>query len=200
MITKRLLDFTISFLALLFLLPIFLLVAILIYTRIGSPIFFLQTRAGLHGKAFTIIKFRSMTAASDDKGTLLPDAKRLTRLGLLLRSSSIDELPELWNVLRGDMSLVGPRPLLFEYLPLYSTEQARRHDVRPGITGWAQINGRNAISWKEKFEYDIWYVENQSFRLDIKIIWMTLRKVFIREGIAAEDEATMKKFTGNKEQ
>lgn len=199
MFMKRLIDFTISFLALFFILPLLLLLALLIRMNIGSPIFFLQSRPGLHGKAFTIIKFRSMTNTSEDDDTLLNDDERLTRLGVFLRASSLDELPELWNVLKGDMSLVGPRPLLLEYLPLYSTEQNRRHDVRPGITGWAQVNGRNAISWEEKFKHDVWYVENQSIRLDIMIIWMTIKKVFASEGISAEGEATMPKFTGKDE-
>ncbi len=196
---KRFIDFGISFLALCFMSPLLLLLALLILINIGSPIFFVQSRTGLHGKAFTIIKFRSMTNASEKDGTLLPDAERLSRFGLFLRASSLDELPELWNVVKGDMSLVGPRPLLLEYLPLYSTEQTRRHNVRPGITGWAQVNGRNTISWEDKFKYDVWYVENQSILLDIKIVWMTIKKVFSSDGISAEGEATMPKFTGNNE-
>lgn len=197
---KRLIDIIISFLALLVLFPLLLLLAVIIRVDIGSPVFFVQKRAGLYGKAFNIVKFRSMTNASDDNGTLLTDVERLTSLGVFLRASSLDELPELWNVLKGDMSLVGPRPLLLDYLSLYTTEQSRRHDVPPGITGWAQVNGRNAISWEEKFRYDVWYVENQSIWLDLKIIWKTLKKVFASEGISAEGEATMSKFKGNKEQ
>lgn len=196
MFIKRLIDFTISFLALFFMLPLLLLLALLIRINIGSPVFFLQRRSGLLGKPFTIIKFRSMTNASEDDGTLSHDAKRLTSFGIFLRAYSLDELPELLNVLKGDMSLVGPRPLLLEYLPLYSAEQNRRHNARPGITGWAQVNGRNTITWEEKFKYDVWYVENQSIRLDIMIIWMTIKKVFAREGISAKGEATMPKFTG----
>jgi lipopolysaccharide/colanic/teichoic acid biosynthesis glycosyltransferase len=165
-------------------------------------VLFTQTRPGLHGKPFCMLKFRSMTSASDANGNLLPDEQRLTPFGQRLRSTSLDELPGLCAVLKGDMSLVGPRPLLMEYLPLYSPEQARRHEVRPGITGWAQVNGRNAISWEEKFALDVWYVENQSLWLDIKILLLTVKKVFVREGISAAGEATISKFTGsiNKEQ
>jgi lipopolysaccharide/colanic/teichoic acid biosynthesis glycosyltransferase len=183
---KRLFDFSISFAALLLLSPIFLLLAFLVRVKIGSPIFFTQTRPGLHGKAFTMIKFRTMTNARGADGALLPDAERLTRFGRFLRATSLDELPELWNVLKGDMSLVGPRPLLMDYLPLYSPEQARRHDVRPGITGWAQVNGRNAISWDEKFKLDVWYVDHQSFWLDLKILFLTVKRVFQRHGISAD--------------
>lgn len=197
---KRFIDLIVSFLALLLLSPLLLLLALIIRVNIGSPIFFVQRRAGLNGRIFNIIKFRSMTNASDNDGTLLTDSERLTSLGVFLRASSLDELPELWNVLKGDMSLVGPRPLLLEYLPLYTAEQSRRHDVLPGITGWAQVNGRNAISWEEKFKYDVWYAKNQSIWLDLKIIWKTLKKVFSGEGVSAEGEATMSKFTGNKEQ
>jgi sugar transferase EpsL len=186
---KRLFDFFASLAALLLLSPIFLLLALLVRMKIGTPIFFTQTRPGLHGKAFTMIKFRTMTNARD--------AERLTRFGRFLRATSLDELPELWNVLKGDMSLVGPRPLLMEYLPLYSPEQARRHDVRPGITGWAQVNGRNAISWDEKFKLDVWYVDHQSFWLDVKILFLTVKRVFQRHGITADGEVTMPRFTGN---
>ena len=162
-----------------------------------APVLFTQTRPGLYGKPFRMIKFRSMTDARDANRELLPDAIRLTAFGKFLRASSLDELPGLWNVLKGDMSLVGPRPLLMEYLPLYTPEQARRHQARPGITGWAQINGRNAISWEEKFKLDVWYVDNQSFWLDLKILLLTIKKVFVREGISATGEATMPKFTGS---
>lgn len=194
---KRLFDFSVSFIAVLTLLPIFFLLAFLVRINIGSPIFFTQNRTGLHGKAFTIIKFSSMTNARSADGALLPDSERLTRFGSLLRATSLDELPELWNVLKGDMSLVGPRPLLTEYLPLYSPEQARRHTVRPGITGWAQINGRNAISWDEKFKMDVWYVDNQSLFFDLKILSLTVWAVLARRGISAHGESTMPKFRGN---
>ena len=177
--------------------PVISVLVLLIRLRLSAPIFFKQDRPGVNGKIFRMIKFRTMTNTLDSQSKLLPDSLRLTKLGNFMRATSMDELPELWNVLKGDMSLVGPRPLLIEYLPLYSTAQSRRHDVRPGITGWAQVNGRNAISWEEKFEYDVWYVENQSFFLDMKIIWMTLRKVILREGISANDHATMPKFTGS---
>jgi len=165
--------------------------------NLGKPVLFRQKRPGLKGNIFEMLKFRSMRDAVDGEGNALPDSERLTPFGKKLRSSSLDELPGLWNVLKGDMSLVGPRPLLVEYLPLYSVEQARRHDVRPGITGWAQVNGRNAISWEEKFKLDIWYVDNQSFWLDIKILFLTVKKVFVRDGISAEGEVTMHKFTGS---
>ena len=194
---KRLFDFLISFVALLFLMPIFLLIALLVRVKIGSPIFFIQLRPGLHGNAFSMIKFRTMNNSFSATGELLSDAERLTRFGRFLRTTSLDELPELWNVIKGDMSLVGPRPLLMEYLSLYSSEQFRRHNLRPGITGWAQVNGRNAISWQERFKYDVWYVENQSFWLDLKIMWITIKKVFAREGISADGEVTSPKFTGN---
>jgi lipopolysaccharide/colanic/teichoic acid biosynthesis glycosyltransferase len=164
----------------------------------GSPVLFRQTRPGIHGKPFQMIKFRTMRNATDAEGKPLPDAERLTKLGQFLRSSSLDELPELWNVLKSEMSLVGPRPLLMEYLPLYSVEQARRHEVRPGMSGWAQVNGRNAISWDEKFALDVWYVDNRSFLLDLKVIWLTIRKVIKRDGISAAGDATMPKFTGSK--
>jgi len=164
---------------------------------LSLPVLFRQVRLGLAGKPFTMMKFRSMTGERDEEGKLLPDAVRLTKFGRFLRSTSLDELPGLWSVLKGDMSLVGPRPLLMEYLPLYSKEQARRHETRPGITGWAQVNGRNAISWEQKFEYDVWYVDNQTLWLDIKIIFLTLKKVFVRDGIAAQGEATMPIFKGS---
>ncbi|WP_407496730.1 sugar transferase [Pseudooceanicola sp. MF1-13] len=194
---KRITDIVGAGLGLLLLSPVLLIVALKIRRQMGSPVLFRQTRPGLHGKPFQMIKFRTMRDALDKDGNALPDAERLTKLGRFLRSSSLDELPELWNVLKGDMSLVGPRPLLMEYLPLYSTEQARRHEVRPGITGWAQVNGRNAISWDEKFALDVWYVDNRTLCLDLKIIWLTIRKVIKRDGISAAGEATMPKFTGN---
>ncbi|ARV20037.1 putative sugar transferase EpsL [Curvibacter sp. AEP1-3] len=195
---KRLFDAVVSFgLLLLLALPLLLLAAV-VRRKLGSPVLFHQLRPGLHGRPFLMVKFRTMTDAHDQYGHLLPDSERLTPFGRFLRSSSLDELPELWNVLRGEMSLVGPRPLLMEYLPLYSPAQARRHDVRPGITGWAQVNGRNAVTWDDRFLMDVWYVEQKSFRLDIEILWLTLRKVIIREGISAQGEATMPRFTGNK--
>lgn len=174
-----------------------LMLAIAVRYRLGSPVLFRQVRPGLEGKPFEMIKFRTMTDERDDKGELLPDSVRLTRLGQFLRSSSLDELPELWNVLRGEMSLVGPRPLLMEYLPLYTPEQLRRHEVRPGITGWAQVNGRNAISWEDKFALDVWYIDNRSFWLDIKILFLTIKNVLLCQGITAEGDATMPKFKGN---
>ena len=195
---KRAFDVIVSLLALMVLLPIMLLVALLIRIKLGSPVLFKQTRPGLHGKPFNMLKFRSMLDATDKDGNPLPDEQRLTRFGRVLRSTSLDELPGLINVLKGDMSLVGPRPLLVDYLPLYSAEQARRHEVRPGITGWAQVNGRNAISWEDKFKLDVWYVDNRSFWLDIKILFLTVKKVFVREGISAAGEATISKFTGSK--
>lgn len=195
---KRLFDIFLILFSLPLLLPLLLIVAILVRTKLGSPVLFKQVRPGLHGKPFTMMKFRSMTDERDEQGNLLPDAVRLTSFGRFLRSTSLDELPGLWSVLKGDMSLVGPRPLLMDYLPLYSPQQARRHLVRPGITGWAQVNGRNAISWEQKFEYDVWYVDNQSLWLDIKIIFLTLKKVVVRDGISAEGEATMAKFEGSK--
>ena len=195
---KRLLDFIAALLGLIALaLPLLLLMA-LIRRKLGSPVFFRQNRPGLHGQPFEMVKFRTMTDACGPDGALLPDAERLTPFGRFLRSTSLDELPELWNVLKGDMSLVGPRPLLMEYLPLYSPGQARRHAVRPGVTGWAQVNGRNAISWEEKFALDTWYVDHQSLLLDMKILWLTVKKVLVREGISAAGEATMGKFTGSK--
>lgn len=197
---KRILDVTVSILMLLLLAPLLLIISIMVLRAMGLPIFFHQTRAGLHGAPFRMVKFRSMRIVNDRDGSLLPDGERLTQLGRLLRATSLDELPELWNVLKGDMSLVGPRPLLMEYLPLYSPEQARRHAVRPGITGWAQVNGRNSLSWEKKFQFDVWYVDNQSFWLDIKIFLLTVKKVFFREGISAEGDATMPRFTGGLEQ
>jgi lipopolysaccharide/colanic/teichoic acid biosynthesis glycosyltransferase len=195
-IGKRIFDLLITMPALVLFSPVLVVVALLVRAKLGTPVFFRQERPGLHGKPFMMVKFRTMTDARDAQGTLLPDAERLTRFGRFLRSSSLDELPELWNVLRGDMSLVGPRPLLMEYLPLYSTEQMRRHEVRPGITGWAQVNGRNAISWEEKFALDVWYVDNCSLVLDLRILWLTLRKVWVREGITQTGHASAEKFTG----
>jgi len=197
---KRLIDFTVALVALIVASPVLLICALLIRRFIGKPVLFKQTRPGLNGQPFNMVKFRTMTNERDEHGNLLPDEKRLTRLGKFLRSTSLDELPELWNVLKGDMSLVGPRPLLMEYLDLYTDEQARRHEARPGITGWAQVNGRNAISWEQKFNLDVWYVDNQSTWLDIKIIFMTAKKVLVREGISASGEATMSKFKGSKQQ
>lgn len=194
---KRLLDIGVSVVGLVvFVLPITVLV-ILVRIKLGSPVFFTQIRPGLHERPFKMIKFRTMTDQLGPDSLLLPDAERLTPFGRWLRATSLDELPELWNVLKGDMSLVGPRPLLMEYLPRYSPEQARRHEVRPGITGWAQVNGRNALSWEDKFKLDVWYVDHQSLWLDMRILWMTLKKVIVREGISADGEATMSKFTGN---
>lgn len=193
---KRCFDFFASFLALFFLWPVLALVAWRIKKNLGSPVFFKQVRPGLNGKPFEMIKFRTMRDATDAQGNPLPDCERLTPFGSFLRSSSLDELPELWNVLKGDMSLVGPRPLLMEYLPLYSPEQFRRHEARPGVSGWAQVNGRNAICWEDKFKLDVWYVDNASFLLDLKIIFLTVKKVLIKDGISAEGEATMPKFTG----
>lgn len=194
---KRFLDVTLVLLGLIVLFPVLLLVACGVRWILGAPVFFSQVRPGLQGKPFRMVKFRSMRDAFDADGNSLPDSQRMTRFGSFLRASSLDELPELWNVLKGDMSLVGPRPLLMEYLPLYSAEQYRRHEVRPGVTGWAQVNGRNALSWEEKFKLDIWYVENRSVLLDLKIIFLTVKKVFIREGISAQGEATMSKFEGS---
>ena len=196
---KRLIDTLLIILALPLLIPVYILIALLIRINLGSPVMFKQSRPGLNGKLFYLIKFRTMTNNLDESGNSLSDGKRLTRFGKFLRSSSLDELPELWNVLNGNMSLVGPRPLLEEYLPLYSASQARRHNVKPGITGWAQINGRNTISWNDKFDYDLWYVDNQSFLLDIKIILLTIVKVISGDGVSAHGEATMSKFTGTKQ-
>ena len=194
---KRLMDILGSFFGLVLLSPVLIVVSILVRLKLGSPILFQQVRPGLGGKSFNMMKFRTMTDERDENGGLRPDDVRLTKFGAFLRSTSLDELPELINVLKGDMSLVGPRPLLMEYLPLYSERQYRRHEVRPGITGWAQINGRNALSWDEKFELDVWYVENRSLWLDIKILFLTVLKVVKRDGISHGGEATMPKFTGS---
>ena len=194
---KRILDIIISGIALLCFCPIILvLIAILMIANRYSA-FFVQERPGKDGKIFKLVKFKTMTDKTDSDGNLLPDDKRLTKIGTIIRSTSLDELPQLWNVLKGDMSLIGPRPLLIQYLPLYSSEQARRHEVKPGITGWAQINGRNAITWKQKFEYDVWYVDNISFTLDLKILWLTFKKVVARENINSATCATMEYFNGN---
>lgn len=194
---KRLMDIFGAVIGLLLLAPVIVLLAVLVRFKLGRPVLFRQIRPGKGGKAFQMAKFRTMTDDRDANGDLLPDAARLTSFGRFLRSSSLDELPELWNVLMGDMSLVGPRPLLMEYLPLYSKRQARRHELRPGITGWAQINGRNALSWEEKFELDVWYVENRTLWLDIKILFLTVLKVVKRDDISQDGEATMTRFTGN---
>lgn len=194
---KRGLDIVLSLLALIMLSPIYIILVVIIAKQMGRPVLFKQVRPGQRGKPFRMIKFRTMRDAIDENGNQLPDSERLTPFGNFLRSTSLDELPELWNVLKGDMSLVGPRPLLMEYLDLYTPEQARRHEVKPGITGWAQVNGRNALSWEEKFNLDVWYVDNQSLGLDTKILFMTVKKVFVREGISAEGEATMAKFEGS---
>ncbi len=193
---KRLLDIGLTAPALVLMLPILAILALLVRWKLGKPALFLQKRPGLHGQPFKLCKFRTMTDERDAKGNLMSDEARLTKFGKFLRASSLDELPELWNVLKGDMSLVGPRPLLMEYLDRYTPEQARRHEVRPGITGWAQVNGRNALTWEEKFKLDVWYVDNRSLRLDLKIIWMTIVKVLKREGINQNGEATMSKFMG----
>lgn len=193
---KRLFDLLVSAIGLLILAVPLALLAWQVRRKLGSPVLFTQVRPGLYGVPFRMIKFRTMTDTRDASGALLPDAQRLTDFGRFLRASSLDELPELWNVLRGEMSLVGPRPLLMEYLPLYSPEQARRHEVRPGITGWAQVNGRNAISWADKFALDVWYVDHRSLLLDIRILWLTVRKVLVRDGISAPGDATMPKFNG----
>ena len=196
--TKRTLDLILGVLGLMvFALPLIVL-TVMVRRKLGGPVLFRQKRPGLDGKPFEMIKFRTMTSELGPNGVLLPDAQRLTDFGRFLRASSLDEIPGLWNVLMGDMSLVGPRPLLMEYLPLYSAEQARRHEVRPGITGWAQVNGRNLLSWDEKFKLDVWYVDNRSTWLDIKILWLTVRKVLVRDGISAAGEATMSRFAGSK--
>lgn len=194
---KRLFDIVVAGLALLLMSPVLALVAICILIFVGSPVIFRQQRPGLAGRPFTILKFRTMTSRRTENGELLPDAQRLTQLGRFLRATSLDELPTLVNVVLGNMSLVGPRPLLMEYLPLYSDEQARRHEVAPGITGWAQVKGRNALSWEEKFQLDVWYVDNHSIWLDLKILWLTLVKVLKREGISHPGDSTMPKFKGN---
>lgn len=197
-VVKRLLDIIISLSALILLAPLYAVISYKVKKNLGSPILFKQTRPGLHAQPFDMIKFRTMKDATDTSGNLLPDSMRMTAFGKMLRSSSLDELPELWNVLKGDMSLVGPRPLLMEYVPLYNQEQARRHEMRPGITGWAQINGRNNISWNDKFKLDVWYIDNQSLLLDLKILLLTVKKVIIKEGINEKNEVTMSKFSGNK--
>ncbi|EET43935.1 bacterial sugar transferase [Neisseria sicca ATCC 29256] len=194
---KRLFDIIASASGLIFLSPVFLILIYLIRKNLGEPVFFTQERPGKDGKPFKMIKFRSMRDAVDQDGNPLPDSERLTPFGKKLRATSLDELPELWNVLKGEMSLVGPRPLLMSYLPLYNEFQNRRHEMRPGVTGWAQVNGRNALSWDEKFAHDIWYIDHYSFWLDMKILFLTVKKVFIKEGISAEGEATMPYFTGN---
>ena len=195
---KRLLDIIIASIALILLSPLYAFVAYKVKKNLGSPVLFRQVRPGLHGKSFEMIKFRTMRDAADAQGNPLPDSERLTPFGKMLRSSSLDEMPELWNVIKGDMSIVGPRPLLTEYVPLYNTEQAKRHNVRPGMTGHAQVNGRNAIGWEEKFKLDTWYVDNQSTLLDFKIMFKTVHKVLAKDDISAEGEATMTKFTGSK--
>ena len=197
-IIKRSFDILASALGLIILSPLLLILAVLVRLNLGSPVFFRQERPGLHEKIFNLYKFRSMRDAVDKNGNELPDEQRLSKFGKLLRASSLDELPELFNVLKGDMSLVGPRPLLVKYLQLYNAEQHRRHDVLPGITGWAQVHGRNAISWEEKFRLDVWYVDNWSLWLDLKILFMTVKKVFIHEGISAENQATTEEFHGNR--
>ncbi len=194
---KRILDVIISFTALVVLSPLFFIIAVLISVKLGRPAIFKQERPGLHGKIFTMYKFRSMTTETDEKGQLLPDEVRLTKLGKILRATSLDELPELWNILKGEMSLVGPRPLLVQYLSLYNDEQKRRHDVRPGLTGWAQVNGRNNITWNEKFKLDVWYVEHYCFYIDLKILFLTIKKVFSQEDINQEGQATAEDFMGD---
>jgi len=197
-IGKRALDLVLVIPALIILLPVLGIIAFLVHVKLGNPILFIQTRPGLHGKPFRLYKFRTMTGARDEQGRFLPDENRLTPFGHFLRASSLDELPEFWNVLKGDMSLVGPRPLLMEYLDHYTPDQARRHEVRPGITGWAQVNGRNAISWEDKFSLDIWYINNLSFKLDLNIMLLTVYKIARRDGISEYGHATMSKFTGTK--
>ncbi|MFQ3787482.1 sugar transferase [Halomonas sp. A29] len=193
---KRLFDIVVALIALALLAPLMLVVALLVRLKLGSPVLFRQTRPGLHGRPFEMIKFRTMRDAWDENGKPLPNAERMTRFGSVLRATSLDELPELWNVLKGDMSLVGPRPLLMEYLPLYTPRQARRHEVRPGVTGWAQVNGRNALSWEQKFELDVWYVDNRSLWLDLRILLLTVKKVVVREGIAHDGDVAMPRFRG----
>jgi lipopolysaccharide/colanic/teichoic acid biosynthesis glycosyltransferase len=195
---KRAIDIIVASIALVVALPALMLVALLVRRKLGSPVFFRQQRPGLGGKPFELLKFRTMLDARCETGDLLPDAQRLTLFGRWLRKTSLDEFPELWNVLRGDMSLVGPRPLLMQYLPLYTPEQARRHEVRPGITGWAQVNGRNAISWEERFDFDVWYVDHHSFWLDVKILGLTCRQVLSQRGISAAGHVTMPAFAGTR--
>ncbi len=194
---KRLFDFVLASIGMIVLIPLFFMLYFLILWRLGKPVIFVQIRPGLYGKPFNLYKFRSMTNKKDKEGYLLSDAERLDAFGCFLRAYSFDELPTLWNVIKGDMSLVGPRPLLMEYLPLYNKIQKRRHEVKPGITGWAQINGRNALSWREKFVLDVWYVDNRTFFLDLKILFMTVKKVLFSEGIAEKGQVTMSKFRGN---
>jgi lipopolysaccharide/colanic/teichoic acid biosynthesis glycosyltransferase len=194
---KVIFDRTMAVLLLLIFSPLILMVALLVWVNLGSPVLFRQVRPGLNGAPFQMIKFRSMRDALDHNGNPMPDKQRMTRFGTFLRSSSLDELPELWNVLKGDMSLVGPRPLLMEYLPLYNNEQYRRHEVRPGMTGWAQVNGRNTLSWEEKFKMDVWYVDNQTFWLDLEILFLTVKKVLMRRDISAQGHVTAEKFKGN---
>lgn len=194
---KRVFDFIVACVLLIILSPLITFIGLVVWIMIGRPVLFKQKRPGLYARPFTLYKFRTMTNERDAAGCLLSDEARLTKFGKFLRHYSLDELPQLLNVIKGDLSLVGPRPLLMEYIPLYNSEQARRHEVKPGITGWAQVNGRNAISWNEKFELDVWYVDNQSFRLDIKILWMTLAKVLKRDGISQEGHATIDKFNGD---
>jgi len=193
-VVKRIFDITLTLIGALLLSPVFLLVALMVKNKLGSPLFFKQVRPGLNGNLFNMHKFRSMTNECDKDGKLLSDEARITKFGKFLRSTSLDELPGLWSVLKGDMSLVGPRPLLVEYLPLYSENQSRRHEVKTGITGWAQVNGRNAISWEQKFQYDVWYVDHQSLWLDIKIIWLTVKKVLVRDGVSPQGEVIMPRF------
>ncbi|MEZ5924028.1 MAG: sugar transferase [Hyphomicrobiaceae bacterium] len=196
-LAKRVLDLLVVFASLPLMLPVLVVLFVLVRTKLGAPALFRQVRPGRGGRPFTLVKFRSMTDARDAKGALLPDAERLTRFGRLLRASSLDELPELWNVLRGEMSLVGPRPLLMSYIPLYSPAQARRHEVLPGITGWSQVKGRNALSWEEKFALDVWYVDHWSLALDLQILGLTVARVLRREGVSAEGHATMPPFMGS---
>jgi lipopolysaccharide/colanic/teichoic acid biosynthesis glycosyltransferase len=195
---KRLFDIILALFLVVIFSPLYVIVSILILFKMGSPIFFRQQRPGLNEKIFGIYKFRTMTNEKDENGELLPDEKRLVGIGKFIRSASLDELPQIFNVLKGEMSFVGPRPLLIEYLPLYNVIQSKRHNVKPGITGWAQVNGRNAISWEQKFDYDVWYVQNQSFFLDMKILWMTFLKVINRSDISSDTAVTMEKFQGSK--
>jgi len=196
---KRLFDLSVSTVFFIALTPLTLVIAMLVYFKLGGPVFFVQQRPGLNGKPFFIYKFRTMITSASDGLLYKGDAERMTNFGWLLRSTSLDEIPQLWNIIRGDMSLVGPRPLLMDYMPLYNARQMRRHDVRPGITGWAQVNGRNNLSWQTKFEFDVWYVENQSFLLDLKILFLTIRKVFRKEGVVSNNHVTSEPFKGNDE-
>ncbi|MGM9594478.1 MAG: sugar transferase [Candidatus Onthomonas sp.] len=196
---KRLLDFILSLLSLIVLSPVLLVTAVLVRIKLGSPVIFHQERPGKSEKIFRLYKFRSMTDERDEKGNLLPDEQRLTAFGKALRRTSLDELPELVNILRGDMSIVGPRPLLVKYLPLYNEEQRHRHDVRPGLTGWAQVHGRNLLSWEDKFRYDVWYTQNVRFLTDVQVVLLTVKSLFVREGISSETSVTMEEFTGTKE-